>query len=374
MVVRVSPMEGVEVGMFGGHFADRRVLLTGHTGFKGSCLALWLRALGANVTGISLRPESFPNHWDILALDVDSHHVDIRDAGSVKRIIARSSPEIVFHMAAQSLVRRSYREPVDTWSTNVIGTMNVMDACRTIDGLRAIVVITTDKCYENKEWLWGYREVDRLGGLDPYSASKAATELAVASVRHSFYNKSGMAQIATARAGNVIGGGDWSEDRLIPDLVRAIASGGSLEIRSPDATRPWQHVLDCLSGYLLLAQRLFEGGPRFDGPWNFGPDREGNRTVEQVLIAMKNCWPRVAWNHVDVMRPHEAQLLHLDSTKARERLPWRPVYTFEEAAMKTAHWYQRYLDEGRAASHDQLTDYSTLARERGVVWAATHTT
>lgn len=356
--------------MFGAAFERRRVLVTGHTGFKGSWLALWLDRLGARVTGISLPPESSPSHWQLLDMPVDSRYIDVRDAGALREAVAQARPEIVFHLAAQSLVRRSYRQPLDTWATNVLGTANLLEACRGVPGLRAIVVVTTDKCYENREWPWGYREIDPLGGHDPYSASKAGAELVACSFRSSFFNSPEGPFVATARAGNVIGGGDWSEDRLIPDLARAIGEGRELEIRSPRSTRPWQHVLDCLAGYLMLAQRLSQGDARFAEAWNFGPDREGNRTVEEVLTAMRDRWSRVSWRHVQAEQPHEAQLLQLDSSKARTRLGWRPVLGFEESVAVTSAWYRAWLDQRQVASRDQLADYTALARERGLEWAA----
>ncbi len=356
--------------MFGAAFERRRVLVTGHTGFKGSWLALWLDRLGARVTGISLPPESSPSHWQLLDMPADSRHIDIRDADALRDAVANARPEIVFHLAAQSLVRRSYRQPLDTWATNVLGTANLLDACRGLPGLRAIVVVTTDKCYENREWPWGYREIDPLGGHDPYSASKAGAELVASSFRSSFFASPEGALVATARAGNVIGGGDWSEDRLVPDLARAMAEGRELEIRSPRSTRPWQHVLDCLAGYLMLAQRLSQGDARFAEAWNFGPDREGNRTVEEVLTAMRDRWNRVSWRQVQAKQPHEAQLLQLDSSKARARLGWRPVLGFEESVAVTAGWYRAWLEDRQVVSRDQLDHYTALARERGLEWAA----
>lgn len=359
--------------MFGNAYKNRRVLVTGHTGFKGSWLVLWLQMLGAKVTGISLPPETSPNHWNLLGLDIESCYIDIRDEKQVRKKIVEVKPEIVFHLAAQPLVRRSYSLPLETWATNVMGTANVLDACREIEELVAMVVITTDKCYENKEWVWGYRENDPLGGHDPYSASKAGSELVVANYRRSFFNTASAPLLASARAGNVIGGGDWSEDRLIPDLVRAVAAGISLGIRSPKATRPWQHVLECLSGYLMLGQQLLEGNKSCSDSWNFGPDRDGNRQVQQVLAAMKANWSCVNWSTGDVPQLHEAQLLHLDSGKAREKLLWRPVWTFDEGVAATAEWYQAWIDHKQIASLNQLQSYVEIAHDRGLAWTGSMT-
>ena len=355
--------------MFDDAYAGRRVLVTGHTGFKGSWLVLWLQALGARVTGIALPPDTDPNHWTLLGIDVDSHFVDVRDEKSLAAAISRADPEIVFHMAAQSLVRRSYREPVATWAVNVLGTANVLEACRGLKALKAVVVVTTDKCYENREWDRGYQETDPLGGHDPYSASKAGAELVAASYRRSFFAAQGAAGVATARAGNVIGGGDWSEDRLIPDLARAMRAGTPLEIRSPKATRPWQHVLECLSGYLLLGSRLAAGDRRAAEAFNFGPDGTGNRTVEETLDTLRSAWPGVRWQYVERDHPHEAKLLHLDSSRARETLGWRPVWSFEEAVAATARWYRAWIEKGEVTSRAQLAEYTGAAAQRGLAWA-----
>ncbi len=356
--------------MFGDIYKNRRVLVTGHTGFKGSWLMLWLEMLGAKVTGISLPPETSPNHWELLALDSESFDVDIRDENLLRQKMVEVNPEIVFHLAAQPLVRRSYRRPLETWSTNVMGTAHVLDACREIKKLIAVVVVTTDKCYENKEWAWGYREIDPLGGHDPYSASKGGSELVAASYRSSFFNTPESPLLATARAGNVIGGGDWSEDRLIPDLVRCVEAGKTLEIRSPSATRPWQHVLECLSGYLMLGQQLLEGKKSRATAWNFGPDSDGNRQVQQVLSALKADWPSMVWRCSDAPQLHEAQLLNLDCSKARAKLLWRPVWTFNEGVQATAEWYRAWLDNGKIMSRDQLQNYINAAQARGLSWAA----
>jgi len=339
-------------------YYDRRILVTGHTGFKGSWLALWLQMLEADVVGISLDPQTSPNHWDLLDLDMADRRQDIRDADAVARIVKETRPEIVFHLAAQPLVRHSYEDPLTTWSTNVVGTANLLEACRETSSVRAIVIVTSDKCYENLEWVWGYRENDRLGGHDPYSASKAATELVAASYRKSFFHLPSGPLLATARAGNVIGGGDWSQDRLIPDLVRAWSGGKTMEIRSPNASRPWQHVLDSLYGYLLLGQRLLEGRAEFADAWNFGPDQTDSYTVQSVLEHIKPHWPRFDWRVVETSQPHEASSLQLDSTKARQRLCWNPMWGFKEALNYTAKWYLRYSEEGVVTSSEQLNSYT----------------
>jgi len=355
--------------LFADIYHGKCVLITGHTGFKGSWLALWLSELGADVTGIALPPETQPNHWDLLGLAANEHCLDIRDAESVKRVFLATMPDIVFHLAAQPLVRRSYREPLETWSTNVMGTANVLEACRQTPSVCAIVAITTDKCYENREWPWGYRENERLGGHDPYSASKAGSELVASSYRSGFFNAENAPLLATARAGNVIGGGDWSEDRLIPDLVRAVAQGRSLEIRSPLATRPWQHVLESLSGYLLLGQRLLQGDKTYAEAWNFGPEPEGNRTVSDVLGKLNAHWPSLRWHVTDKPHPHEATLLYLDSAKARGKLHWQPVWTFDAALIKSADWYRAWLEAGNVVSRQQLADYIMAAAQAHIEWA-----
>ena len=358
------------VSMFKGVYKGRKILVAGHTGFKGSWLSLWLSSLGAEVVGISLPPLTNPNHWDLLKLNIESHFVDIRDENTLRNRIQTLKPDMIFHLAAQPLVRRSYQEPIETWATNVMGTANVLNAARDIDNLAAVVVVTTDKCYENKEWAWGYREIDPLGGYDPYSASKGGSELVTASFRNSFFNLPSSALIASARAGNVIGGGDWSEDRLIPDLIRSIESNNALHIRSPNATRPWQHVLECLSGYLVLGQQLLQGNQSCAEAWNFGPERDGNRQVQEVLQTIQKHIPAFQWSQSEGMQPHEAQLLHLDSGKARKNLSWKPVWSFEEGVEATANWYKAWLDRKELISEAQLKSYCELARTRGLQWAS----
>jgi len=362
-------MEMLELNTFGAAYRGRRVLVTGHTGFKGSWLCLWLKALGAEVTGLALAPPSQPNHWELLDLEIDDNRDDVRDEAAVGRVFAAAQPEIVFHLAAQPLVRRSYREPVTTWATNVMGTAHVLEAVRQTPGVRAAVVVTTDKCYENREWPWAYREEDRLGGHDPYSASKAGAELVAASYRTAFLQDPNSPLVATARGGNVIGGGDWSEDRLIPDLVRSLAADKPLVIRSPHATRPWQHVLDCLSGYLLVGQRILAGDPDCAQAWNFGPDQQGSRTVEQVLTDFARDWPQVIWSVTETPQPHEAGLLQLDSAKARAQLGWRPVWDYDTTIRRTADWYRAWLDRGEVNSTEDLRAYAADAAALGRGWA-----
>ncbi|MDH4317100.1 MAG: CDP-glucose 4,6-dehydratase [Desulfobulbaceae bacterium] len=356
------------ISMFSNIYNGRRVFVTGHTGFKGSWLALWLRQLGANIVGYALSPETTPNHWKLLGLQVEDRRHDIRDVGDITRVMEETQPEIVFHLAAQPLVRRSYHQPLETFSTNVMGTANVLDACRYTDSVRAIVVITTDKCYENREWAWGYREIDRLGGHDPYSASKAGAELVAASYRSSFFYSPESPLLATARAGNVIGGGDWSEDRLIPDLVRAISAGNSLEIRSPYATRPWQHVLEPLCGYLMLGEKLLQGRTEYAEAWNFGPDTEGNRTVSEVLTNLQCHWPNIQWHLAGSSQLHEAGMLYLDNAKARQLLKWKPLWQFDDAIAATSDWYRIWLETGQVDSRRQLDEYIEMAIRCDAAW------
>lgn len=350
------------------HFwSGRRVFLTGHTGFKGAWLTLLLNRLGAVTHGYAQDPPTRPSLFDLtgaastLATDT---RADILDAKRLEACMKAAEPEIVLHLAAQPLVRLSYREPVRTFAENVMGTAHVLEAVRHTPSVRAVVSITTDKCYENKEWVWGYREDDRLGGHDPYSNSKACAELVCQSFRDSFFPHHRYADhrvaLATARAGNAIGGGDWASDRLIPDAIRAMGAGQSLEIRYPGATRPWQHLLDPLSGYLVLAERLVQDGADFGEGWNFGPDAASERTVAEVLTALTDRWSgRLHWHRSPGEHPHEAGFLKLDCAKAAARLGWRSKIGFEAAMALTADWYGGWSrgDDLRQLTDDQINNF-----------------
>lgn len=358
----------MDLNPFGGAYKGTRVLLSGHTGFKGSWLTAWLDQIDAQVTGLSLAPASAPNHWDLLTTRAIDLRGDVRNAQTVVDAMAQAQPEIVFHLAAQTLVRESYGDPLNSWATNVMGTANVLEACRRTPSVRAVVIVTTDKVYANQEWHWGYRENDTLGGHDPYSASKAACEILVDSYRKSFWNSGKPLLVASARAGNVIGGGDWAQDRLVPDLVRAMSDGRVLEVRSPRATRPWQHVLDCLSGYLMLGQQLLQGNSAFSGSWNFGPPAEDNRSVAELLRKLSQHWPDLAWSSQPSDGPHEAGLLSLDCTKARQSLGWSPALQLEDALAMTAHWYRHHHRTGIANTQEQLHQYIEKAALAGCRW------
>ncbi|WP_298717802.1 CDP-glucose 4,6-dehydratase [uncultured Oceanisphaera sp.] len=367
---RHPALEVLGMIQFGNIYAGKRVLVTGHTGFKGSWLTTWLTELGAEVTGLALDPEASPNHWQLLNTSATDVRGDIRDAEGVLRLAEQVQPELVFHLAAQPLVRRSYRAPLDTWSSNLMGSAHVLDACRQVSSVRAAVMITTDKVYQNQEWAWGYRESDALGGYDPYSASKAACELLIDSYRRSFGPPQTSLLIASTRAGNVIGGGDWAEDRLIPDLVRALAQSQPMEIRSPQSTRPWQHVLECLSGYLLLGQRLLKGDASAAQAWNFGPAFTDNRSVQQVLTGLQQHWPELDWHTGTAPQPHEARLLYLDCALAHTELNWQPVWSLEQALEMTAGWYRHFYATGQAQTREQLRQYLDAASRSGRSWIA----
>jgi CDP-glucose 4,6-dehydratase len=340
---------------------SKRVLLTGHTGFKGAWLALWLHELGARVTGYSLNPPSTPSLFGTARLGelVDSRIADIRDLSHLAAVTRKAEPEVVFHLAAQSLVRPSYDDPVETFSTNVMGTVNLLEAVRHCPGVKAVVVVTSDKCYENRNLARGYVEGDPLGGHDPYSSSKACAEIVTAAYRRSFFDRG--AAIASARAGNVIGGGDWAKDRLLPDMVRAFGAGQAVRVRNPDATRPWQHVLDPLAGYLGLAERLVADGAAFDGAWNFGPESANTVTVAAVVEQVVRKWGGNArWEREGAPQPHEAKMLALDAAHARTALGWSPRLALGDAVDWTVDWYlqQACGGDARALTVKQIHRYA----------------
>jgi len=325
----------------------KKVFLTGHTGFKGSWLSLWLASMGSKVTGYALAPNTTPNLFDVLAIDSlieKSHIADIRDLVALQKAMSVAKPDVVIHMAAQPLVRYSYANPVETYATNVMGTVHVLEGTRALDSVRATVVVTTDKCYENKEWVWGYRENESMGGYDPYSNSKGCAELVTSAYRQSYFSSpNSINKVASARAGNVIGGGDWSEDRLIPDAIKAFEANMPLMIRNPLATRPWQHVLEPLSGYLILAQALYEKGSSFASGWNFGPRDEDNRAVQEVVDLLISGWGDSAcWEKEGSEQPHEANLLKLDCSKARIQLGWISKWDLGTATKKIVQWHKAF--------------------------------
>jgi CDP-glucose 4,6-dehydratase len=346
-----------------GTYEAKRIFITGHSGFKGSWLSACLEAFGGRLTGYALDPPSQPNHFDLLDLGMESIVADIRDRATLAASIAESRPDIVFHLAAQPLVRHSYLNPAETFETNVLGTVNLLEACRACSSVKAVIIVTSDKCYENREWRRGYREGDRLGGYDPYSCSKACAELVTDSFRNSFfplegYGKEHRVLVASARAGNVIGGGDWGEDRLIPDIVRSAVSGTPAVIRNPESVRPWQHVLDLLSGYLMLGQRLLEGRLEFADAWNFGPESRWSLSVLDVVRCIQQHWDAVSYNCDEVHgHPHETNVLVLDSSKSERILEWRPAFDTRRSIEKTVDWYRSFYDRGQVITHDQISQY-----------------
>jgi len=359
MAKRTSALESL--GIVSDFWQGKKVFLTGHTGFKGGWLSLWLQNLGAKVYGYALNPPTTPNLFTVASVAeslVSSTIADIRDASSFESAMLSAQPDIVFHLAAQPLVRYSYAEPVETYATNVMGTVNLFEAVRKTPSVRAVINITTDKCYENRESLRPYREDDAMGGYDPYSSSKGCSELVTAAYRRSFLAEAGVA-VATARAGNVIGGGDWSEDRLIPDFLRAIDKNETLVVRSPNAIRPWQHVLEPLAGYLQLAERLFTQGEQFAQGWNFGPADEDAQTVAWIVDKLTATVPNANWQLDQNLQPHEANYLKLDSTKARTQLGWQPRWKLEVALQKIMDWHQHWHKGGNMHqfSLTQIAEY-----------------
>jgi CDP-glucose 4,6-dehydratase len=362
-----SALEGLAVNPVFWH--GKRVLLTGHTGFKGSWLSLWLQSLGAQVTGYALAPPTNPSLFAMAEVGQGMTSVigDIRDLANLQAVFTQHRPEIVIHMAAQPLVRYSYQNPVETYATNVMGTVHLLEAVRNTPGVKAVVNITTDKCYENREWAWGYRENEPMGGFDPYSNSKGCAELVSAAYRSSYFNADSYAQhgvaTATVRAGNVIGGGDWAQDRLIPDILTAFEQGRKVDIRNPNAIRPWQHVMEPLRGYLTLAEQLFEHGPNFGEGWNFGPNDEDAKPVDWIVEQMAALWGSSAQWQIDTgEHPHEAHYLKLDISKARSRLDWHPALRLQDALALIIDWSkQRQAGANmRQLTLSQLQSYQAL--------------
>ena len=359
-------------------FRGAKVLVTGHTGFKGTWLSLWLAKLGARVIGLSLDIPTEPSHFVLanVANKIDDLRMDVRDGHALKTLVADCQPDFVFHLAAQALVRRSYADPIETWQTNVLGTLNVLEALRNLNNPCVAIIVTSDKCYDNVEWTWGYRENDRLGGADPYSASKGAAELAIRSHVQSFFPRDGMVRIGIGRAGNVIGGGDWAKDRIVPDCISSWILDEAVRLRNPMATRPWQHVLEPLSGYIALAMDLKEY-PRLHGEaFNFGPMSNNNHTVADLVRKMSMSWGKVKWFEDSLHQqkgPYEAGLLKLNCDKALHNLQWRAVWDFDTTASATTLWYREFYENKDLNIDDftfnQISQYVNFAKSEGLAWA-----
>ncbi len=367
-------MESMVTNLFNNIYKNKTVLLTGHTGFKGSWMAFWLQKLGANVIGYSLAPNTTPNHFDALQFDFPSYIADISNFSTLSKTFQTHQPEIVFHLAAQPLVRYSYENTLETYQTNVLGTANVLECARQNKSVKAVVIVTSDKCYENIETQKGYVETDRMGGYDPYSASKGCAELVTSSFRNSFFNNNDFGVkhetlIASGRAGNVIGGGDWSIDRLIPDLIKGAVKNHTTTIRSPKATRPWQHVLEPISGYLLLGQKLLEKNISFAEGWNFGPAENEVLTVEEVLhLAQKN-WEKINFNiEINPNAVHEAKLLSLNCEKANEKIGWQPIWDNQTSIEKTIQWYKEFYNNHHLLTENQLMEFIENAIAKKLIW------
>jgi len=371
-------MRGIQQSKMVRFYQGKRVLVTGHTGFKGSWLTLWLHLMGAEVFGYALDPPTEPSLFKVLGLEQKITHVvgDIRDYDKLNGMITRFKPEIIFHLAAQPLVRLSYAEPRMTYETNVMGTVNILEAARSTPSIRVLVNITSDKCYENQEWDYAYRENDPMGGYDPYSSSKGCAELVTTAYRSSYFNSESGLHLASVRAGNVIGGGDWAVDRIIPDIVRTLAVHKPVQVRNPDAVRPWQYVLEPLSGYLWLAYQLWHAGEVYDGSWNFGPPSRSNIPVRQVVDQAIRTWGRGEWMGAErsVAKLHEARFLKLDCSKANNLLYWEPVMDVEETITRTVRWYYDYYHGHEpksmwARTVEEIQFYSERARIKMIPWA-----
>ena len=358
-------------------FKGKTILITGHTGFKGSWLSMWLAHLGAKIIGVSIDIPSVPSNFSASSIRdvVEDHRIDVRDSKAMKSLVEKVQPDFVFHLAAQALVRPSYENPLETIATNVLGTANVLDALRSLNKKVVAIMITSDKAYDNVEWVWGYRETDRLGGKDPYSASKGMAELAIRTYVESFFNKpNSNVRLGIARAGNVIGGGDWAIDRIVPDCMQAWSSGRVVDIRSPQATRPWQHVLEPLSGYLTLADSLAQSDVKHGEAYNFGPSADVNYPVSELINETSKFWDQVQWRDVSTSKNHfhEAGLLKLNCDKVLFDLNWKPTLRFEETVKMTVEWYKNYYQNHECSMFDltisQIDQYTKLAKSRGITW------
>ncbi|RJQ33536.1 MAG: CDP-glucose 4,6-dehydratase [Actinobacteria bacterium] len=359
--------------LFGGIFKGKKILVTGNTGFKGSWLTLWLNSLGASIIGYSLDPPTDPSLFEILKLEKNITQIkgDVRNKEYLQKTVEQFKPDIVFHLAAQPLVRSSYEEPHLTYETNVMGTVNLFEAVRNTDSVRVVVNITSDKCYKNREADYSYKEQDPMGGFDPYSSSKGCSELVTLAYINSFFSH-GYVSLASVRAGNVVGGGDWAVDRIIPDCIRALVQEKPVLVRSPQAVRPWQHVLEPLSGYLWLAACMWQNDHKYDGAWNFGPNKESNITVKAVVESVINEWGSGRWEQSNQIKaqPHEAGLLMLDHSKARKLLLWQPIYGINRTLEVTTNWYKAYYDNSniKQVTLANLNDYIKQAKKQNLSW------
>ena len=359
---------------FNNKFKDKKVLVTGHTGFKGSWLSLWLKSLGADVCGIALDPKTEPSNFKAINLveHIQDLRISILDYDKLEEAIFELLPDYIFHLAAQAIVKESYEDPLETWKTNLVGTLNLMEVLRKFEKKCNVILVTSDKCYKNKEWEWGYREIDELGGIDPYSASKAATEIAINSYINSYFaDNNGPVSVCSVRAGNVIGGGDWSESRLLPDCIKSWSNNQTVILRNPNSTRPWQHVLEPLSGYLSLASQLNFDNELNGESFNFGPIDTEQRTVLNVVSEISQYWDKVKWEIEENNELYESQLLRLNCDKAYKFLKWQPVMNFEQTIKYTSEWYQKFYKESEDMNEftlKQIKDFTTLAKNKGLNW------